>query len=866
MIKPEHLRSNGTISALQSRRDFLMRLGAASGVAGTWPLEGGEAAAIEYTPSPASAKARLATLFPTDLPELQWLEFSAVGFQHPVSGALFRDSKPPCCGVPIGGLDTGCLDMDVRGVYGFSSIFNPVSPCGAVKGWRMPRKPQDMEPILGLSVGGKTWVLASAEIIQGGDVSVCQEPFFGKAAFASNVARIPKLESVAPAKKIHYWGHYPVADLEFETDAPISVGLRAWAPFLPGDTAASNIPAAIFEVHLRNISAQSQTGEVAFNFPGPNEQEADAAEFNRRQIEEDFHGVMVSSEGGVNYVLGVLGDEKPQMGSGLNKNLGAWARIGRELPQPAYRESMGVRLYQDSGCSAAVGFSLAADEEKVIRFLLAWYAPVWEGARKQFVGEYNAKNGGKNPARWLGSKWAGDTNFYTHMYAARYDSSLDVARRMAVEHQSLLGRVLAWQAVVYGDPTLPVWLRDSLVNNLNMITETGVWAQAKPPLDDWAYPGGVYGLIESPRGDPDIACIPCDWYGNIPVVYFFPELAVSTLRAYKVMQREDGAAPFWVGILGDVPDFATPAYDWQISLNGTCYVDLVDRVWQRTGDDAVLREFYDSVKKCNTMTMNLRRGPGGVISMPEGNKGMEWFERGEWLGMCAHLGGLHLAQLRMMERMARHMGDEEYTKQCQAWLADGIRAMEDDLWAGSYYLNFYEKETGKKSDDVMGYQLDGQWAALFHGTEGVFRAERVETTLETIKRCNIALAPNVGAVNFARPDGSALPSTAKVADYGVYAMFPSELIVLAMTYLYAGQKEFGLDLARRHWENNALRQLHPWDMPNIVRGDTGERVYGTDYYQDMILWAIPAALEGGSLADARKPNGLINRMIEAAQR
>jgi hypothetical protein len=142
----------------------------------------------------------------------------------------------------------------------------------------------------------------------------------------------------------------------------------------------------------------------------------------------------------------------------------------------------------------------------------------------------------------------------------------------------------------------------------------------------------------------------------------------------------------------------------------------------------------------------------------------------------------------------------------------------------------------------------------------------VEKTLETIKRCNVALAPNVGAVNFARPDGSALPSTAKVADYGVYAMFPSELVVRARTYLYAGQKEFGLELARRHWENNALRQRHPWDMPNIVRGDTGERVYGTDYYQDMILSAIPAALEGESLADARKPNGLIGSVMEAARR
>ena len=165
-------------------------------------------------------------------------------------------------------------------------------------------------------------------------------------------------------------------------------------------------------------------------------------------------------------------------------------------------------------------------------------------------------------------------------------------------------------------------------------------------------------MIESPRGSPDIANIPCDWYGNLPLVYFYPDLAQSTLKLYKHFQREDGAAPFLLGTLGTLPDFVTPAYEWQISLNGTCYVDLVDRLWQRTGDDAVLKEFYDSAKKCNTLTMNLRHGPGGVISMPEGNKGMEWWEFGEWFGMCAHLGGMHLAQLRIMDRMARYMGDE----------------------------------------------------------------------------------------------------------------------------------------------------------------------------------------------------------------
>ena len=823
-------------------------------------------------------------LFPRDLDERKWLEFSAAGFSKPVSGALFRASQYPCCGVPIGGLATGCIDVDVRGTYGFSSIFNPVSDCPAAQGWRMPRKAPSMEPILGLAVGTKTWVLADDAIITGGELPVCQEPFFGRSVAKTDRVKVAKLEDVEAAKQIHYWGHYPVADVEYETDAPVSVGLRAWAPLLPGDTAASNIPAAAFEVHLRNTSSQDQRGTLAFNFPGPDDQEALGAEFAREPIDEDFKGVMVSSEGGVNYILGVLGEERPRFGSGLNKRSTAWSKIATELPQPSYRESQGTRVHQDSSSSAAVDFSLGPGSEKIIRFLLTWYAPIWQGARKEFVDKVNEHNKLGNPTSWMTPKWMGDTNFYTLMYATRYGSALDVARRMATEHEALLKRVLAWQSVVYTDATLPIWLRDSLVNILCLIAETSVWVQARAPLGDEVFPGGAFGLIESPRGDPDLNVTACDWYGNIPVVYFYPELALSALRMYKRFQREkDGAAPFWVGILGDLPDFATPAYDWQISLNSTCYVDLVDRVWQRTGDDGVLREFYDSVKRCTTMTMNLRKGHGGVISMPKGNKGMEWFERGEWLGMCAHMGGLHLAHLRIVERMAKRMGDSAYLKQCQDWLADGTQAMEEDMWAGNYYLNFYEKEpsetnaprigflnapdkpSAKKSDDVMGYQLDGQWAALYHGVPGVFRPDRVVATLETIKRCNVKLTPNVGAANFARPDGSPLPATAKVADYGVYAMFPSEVPVLGMTYIYAGQREFGLDLVRRHWQNNALTQKHAWDMPNIVRGDTGERVYGTDYYQDMMLWAMPAALANQSLAEVAKPGGLVDQVINAAK-
>ena len=36
-------------------------------------------------------------------------------------------------------------------------------------------------------------------------------------------------------------------------------------------------------------------------------------------------------------------------------------------------------------------------------------------------------------------------------------------------------RFLAWQQVVYGEKHLPTWLRDSLVNTLNLIAEDAYW-------------------------------------------------------------------------------------------------------------------------------------------------------------------------------------------------------------------------------------------------------------------------------------------------------------------------------------------------------------------------------------------------------
>jgi uncharacterized protein (DUF608 family) len=792
-------------------------------------------------------------LFPTNLPRLQWAEFPASGYISPVTGVVYRTDAPPCCGVPVGGLGTGCVDIDARGIYGWSSIFNPIAPRPIGTEIRLPRRLPRVQAVLGLAVSGRTWVLATREMLAGGWLDWCTEPGGndGVGKITTDRLRCPVVEGVSPAREIHYWGHYPVADLEYDTDAPVSVGMRAWAPFIPGDAACSNVPAAMFEVRLRNPGSTALRGTLAFNFPGPDDAEARGSTFMRREVHEACDGILVSGSAGVEYFLGTVGDARARFGGSLHADAAAWSRIAVDMP--VFRPG-------DCGCSAAVDFSLLAGEERVVRFLLAWYAPLREAQTLLWP----RKPGPGTPPltyAWIGSE---DTHSYTHMYATRYGSALDVARRMAGDHGALLARVLAWQEAVYTDTALPGWLRDSLVNNLGLMAETSYWAQPRPPLGDWAFPGGAFALDESPRGCPHLACIPCDWYGTLPVTFFFPELARTTLRAFTRYQKPDGEIPFALGTI-DLPDFAAPDYSWQVSLNGFCYVDLVDRLWQTTGDLSVVEEFYTAVKRNTVFTMGLSRDPAAAIRMPDAG-GMEWFEFGEWAGFTAHAGGLRLAGLLMAERMARAAGDGEFAARCRAWFEDGSRAMEDLMWTGSYYLNFFEPETGRRSDDVMGYQLDGEWAARFHGLPGVFPADRVTAALQTIRACNMALTPEIGAANFARPDQGAVDAGSPVAFYGQYMMFTPELLLLAYTHILAGEKELGVELSRKLWANLVLVQRHTWDLPNMVDGRTGKRHFGTDYAQNMMLWAFPSALAGQALTEACGPQSLVRRVLSAGRR
>ncbi len=790
---------------------------------------------------------RTERLFPIDVPGNGWRRFHASGFARPVCGVVYRTGDVVTNGMPLGGVDTGCLDLETTGLLGYCTIFNT----------HVPRRGPINLPLLGLSVSGRTWVLCvpRPKDGEGGwQPSAKGRPYqisrdgveVKQNQLITPVPTQLDLRGVGTAREIHYWGHYPVADLEFQTDAPIQIGLRAWSPFLPGDETSSMLPAIALDVHLRNRSRSPKAGTIAASFPGPTKEEAGCDVLARKKVRGNLQGVEVIGSR-TSYLLAAAGARRTRTGSELGGSGELWSAMAGRLPEPGPG---------DSGSSIAADFRLRANQSSTVHFIIAWHAPEWN------AGGYN---------------WAGAEHDFAHMYASCYPSARRAAQQLWRKHDRLLERVLAWQQVIYDEEDIPVWLRDSLVNVLHLITEDGLWAQAKPPVPDWARTGdGLFGMIECPRGCPQIECIPCSFYGNQPLVYFFPRLAISTLRGYKGYQYPDGAPP-WIfgGCTGRTPpiDFSNPTKGYQFATNGISLAAMVDRYRLCHRDEEFDMEFYPVLKRSVIWTLGLRTTPSysagdRIIAMPDPDSDesakppTEWFEAREpgWFGMTAHVGLLHLAELLIAERMAKASGDLAFARECGEWIKAARVSMEK-LWTGSYYMNFLEPDTGKRSDLVFGYQLDGEWIARHHGLPSTMPLDRIETTLATIRRCNIALS-NHGAVNYANPDGT----PAKVAGYGTFSYFPPEALMLAMTYIYHGQRDLGVDLAHKVWHNIVCTHGYTWDMPNIMRGDvdTGERTFGNDYYQDMMLWSLPAALKGQDFGGPANPGGLVARILRAA--
>ena len=199
------------------------------------------------------------------------------------------------------------------------------------------------------------------------------------------------------------------------------------------------------------------------------------------------------------------------------------------------------------------------------------------------------------------------------------------------------------------------------------------------------------------------------------------------------------------------------------------------------------------------------------------------------------------------------MNDSEFAAECGDWLQRGKAAYQDKLWTGEYYRLWHDPDNtsgeGPQSDVSLGNQLMAQWCVKITGLPDVLPADRVESALGAVKRLNMG-ATEHGLVNGANPDGTryvSKPDPEKFPDIlpnndHSTQVFVGENLCAAMTFIYQGQRETGLEIARRIYESVALTSRTPWKQHCLIDADTGLPVWGEDYYSNMVIWALPMAV------------------------
>lgn len=466
---------------------------------------------------------------------------------------------------------------------------------------------------------------------------------------------------------------------------------------------------------------------------------------------------------------------------------------------------------------------------------------------------------------WYFPHWRDSGNeAHVHRYGTRYESVDAVAAYALENFDSLLSRVLAWQAEIY-KADLPAWLRDALVQGLYSLAKNSVWI-ARTRKDEWWNEDGWFTHSESHTGCPITETMVCRMHGHFPILFFFPELEHTTLDAFRHFQIEDGEIPFSYGLNTSMRD---PRYHCQHPLNSGQYAQMVYRLFERTHDRDQLDHFYESAKRAIRYQYSLDDdGDGLVNEQAHVRPGEPWpanqfYDIWPWWGTSAYVAGTWLATLACGRAMADKMGDSAFATECSEWLHRGQSAYQGKLWTGTYYRLWSDPANQSASDVSLANQLMAQWCAMVVGLPDVLPEENVVSALATIEHLNMA-ATSYGLVNGVTPDGSRFDSGyGGDNDFGRHT-FVGESLCAAMTFMYHGRPDVGIEIAKRIYEAIALKTRSPWNQRCLINSETGMPVWGLDYYSNMVMWALPMALAGEGIDQFTARGELVHRMLAAA--
>lgn len=563
---------------------------------------------------------------------------------------------------PLGGIGTGSIGLAGNGRFIDWEIFNRPSK-GSINGY---------SHFAVKAIKGDRTIT----YILNGDLNkdlvgqYCKDKFkgYGFGPAAQTMCGFPHF------KHVGFDGEFPMAVLDFEDEGfPASVSLVAFNPFIPSDEDNSSIPAAFFEIEIKNTSDEDIEYHVALSVANPFKVSCNKTEYkNNRKIltlynagtdknDVDYGELSISADSDDVYVQTY------------------WYRGGWQDGIVTYWnefdsvEKLSERSYDTAGCfdtgSVVAAVKASAGQTKRVRFVLSWNVP----NNYNYWDEYKDEDG--NHIGWK--------NYYAKIFGGSADSAL-----YSLENWDMLyNRTRLFRDLLYGS-TLPKEVIDAAASNLAVLKSPTVLR-----LED----GSFYGWegVHEKEGSCEGTCQHV-WNYAYALCFLFPRLERSIRNLeFKYSTAADGR----MGFRMTLPP-GRKMTDYRSCVDGQMgTVIKMYREWKLSGDDKWLAENWENIKRVLEYTWSESNKDGwdadkdGVLEGRQHHTlDMELFGPSSWLE------GMYLAALKAAAEMGKYLGDGEKAKEYTDLFEKGKKWVKENLFNGKYFVQKIDLKNKEVTD------------------------------------------------------------------------------------------------------------------------------------------------------------------------
>lgn len=618
------------------------------------------------------------------------------------------------CGVPMGGIGAGKIELDNKGILTAITINNncevPIykTPGSFFAAWAKNSEPQ-------------------AFLLQTENLTNIHAPL---------------------ADKITFEGKFPRASLTYEKENfPVEISLSAFSSLAPYSEKDSSLPAVFYTFTVTNPTDIPVETALLFSFEnmigtgGSMAYQSKNPDFDSTFVMNSWNPGNVwcdrrgnrqqeiSLSAGNGLYFDTIGGSHGDLASYGNytvlctnkddvevTNLTSWDiftegnKLWNEFAQKGCfkKENLeqstsdtapqiGTDTIYPAGALAAKTV-LKAGETKEITFILTWYMPHYPDVNGKDIGVY---------------------------YANFFQSSQEIAHYAVAKKEDLWSQTTAFENCL-ADSSLPSWLQEKLINDRFPIYTCS-----------WFTKDGKFSINEAPAGmmgclgtmDQRLAC-------NSLYTNFYPTLDKTELSLFAKIQGEDGSISHDLGFgeFVDEPRKGT----WSDLCSS--FILQVYKHYLYTNDRAFLDHMYDHVKRAVAYQISTDNDKNGIPDVGAGHG--TTYDTYHWYGTSAFVASLWITELAICEKIAFHMEDAIFLQHCKKLRENAISQMIAELWNdrhsfGQYYNNYHDRLGDRKSENCFISQLAGEWFANLVDITSGLPKDKTTQALQTIYNRNV---------------------------------------------------------------------------------------------------------------------------------